>query len=101
VPIATAESGPPQIGAGTHELAAAIRGRYNESPPFLSVSCHNHISEVASIDTADDRVGHEILSFAESLVRWLHWRGTNGYPRAVRSTWVRSIDQGRADRHQI
>ena len=57
-----------RIDAGTHELAAAIRGRCNECPPFLSVSCHNHISEVASIDTADDRVGREILGFAERLV---------------------------------
>jgi hypothetical protein len=68
VPIATAESDPPRIGAGTHEMAAAFRGRCNESPPFLSVSCHNHVSEVASIDTADDRAGHEILGFAERLV---------------------------------
>jgi hypothetical protein len=32
-------------------------------PPVLSLDRHNHVSEIASLDTADDRLGQELLMF--------------------------------------
>jgi acetyl esterase len=67
--LTTVEFDPPTIGAGTHELAAAICVRDGKCPPFLSLAGLNHPGGVASIDTADDRLGREILSFIEFVAK--------------------------------
>jgi acetyl esterase len=67
--LTTVEFDPPSIGAGTHELAAAICARDGKCPPFLSLTGLNHPGGVASIDTADDRLGSEILNFIEVVAK--------------------------------
>jgi triacylglycerol lipase len=65
--IVMAEFDPPKWAAESLELAAAICRSRGKCPPFLWLSGHNHISEAASIDTPDDRLGHEILGFVGTV----------------------------------
>jgi acetyl esterase len=67
--IVTAEFDPPNWAAESLELAAAICRHRDKCPPFLWLSGHNHISEAASIDTPDDRLGHEILGFVGAVAK--------------------------------
>jgi hypothetical protein len=67
--IVMAEFDPSNWAAESLELAAAICKRRDKCPPFLWLSGHNHISEAASIDTPDDRLGHEILGFVEAVAK--------------------------------
>jgi acetyl esterase/lipase len=67
--LTTVEFDPPTIGAGTHELAAAICARDGKCPPFLSLAGLNHPGGVASIDTADDRLGQEIRRFIQAVAK--------------------------------
>jgi pimeloyl-ACP methyl ester carboxylesterase len=61
--ISMAEFDPPKLAAQSLEFAAAICRHASTCPPLLWLSGHNHISEAASIDTTDDRLGRQILSF--------------------------------------
>jgi acetyl esterase len=65
--IVMAEFDPPKFAAQSHELAAALCMRRSKCPPFLWLSGHNHISEPASIDTPDDRLGDAILGFVRAV----------------------------------
>ncbi|MBV9249155.1 MAG: alpha/beta hydrolase [Acetobacteraceae bacterium] len=67
--IVAAEFDPPDLGAESHELATAICVRDGKCPPFVWLNGHNHISEVASIDTRDHRLGREILDFVRAVGR--------------------------------
>src|ERR1700722_1218826 len=67
--IVMAEFDPPNWAAESLELAAAICKCRDKCPPFLWLSGHNHISEAASIDTPDDRLGHEILGFVGAVAK--------------------------------
>ena len=64
-----AEFDPSNWAAESLELAAAICRRRGKCPPFLWLSGHNHISEAASIDTPDDRLGHEIFAFVGAVAK--------------------------------
>jgi len=67
--VAMAEFDPPSVGTATHELAADLCARDGKCPPFLSIAGHNHVSEIASLDTADDRLGHELLDFIRAAAK--------------------------------
>ncbi|HUK60699.1 MAG TPA: alpha/beta hydrolase [Stellaceae bacterium] len=61
--IAMTEFDPAALAADSHEVAAALCLRDKICPPFLWLSGHNHISEVATLDTKDDRLGSTIAEF--------------------------------------
>jgi acetyl esterase/lipase len=67
--IVTAEYDPPWPAADSHHLAAAICMRDGQCPPFLWLSGHNHISEIESIDTSDDRLGNAIGGFVQAVAK--------------------------------
>lgn len=67
--ITMAEFDPVAIAPDSMELAAAVCLRDGKCPDFLYLSGHNHISEVASIDTKDDRLGRAIVEFVNSVAR--------------------------------
>lgn len=67
--IVTAEFDPPPLGAESHDLAAALCVSNGKCPPFLSLSGHNHMTEVLGIDTADDRLGHAIVNFVHAVAK--------------------------------
>ena len=67
--ITMAEFDPAMLAPDSHEIAAAICIRDKKCPPFLWLAGHNHISEVASIDTKDDRLGREIVDFVRATAK--------------------------------
>jgi acetyl esterase len=67
--IAMTEYDPPLLASDSHVLAAALCERDGICPPFLWLSGHNHMSEIASLDTKDDRLGEEIRAFVQRVAR--------------------------------
>ena len=67
--IVTAEFDPPLDAADNQELAAAICASMKKCPPVLLLTGHNHISEVKSIDTKDDRLGAAIRKFVGTVTK--------------------------------
>jgi acetyl esterase len=67
--ITMAEFDPVALAPDSHELAAAVCLRDGKCPDFLWLSGHNHISETASIDTKDDRLGHAIVEFVRGVTK--------------------------------
>ena len=67
--ITMAEFDPVAIAPDSMELAGAVCLRDGKCPDFLYLSGHNHISETASIDTKDDRLGRAIVEFVNSVAR--------------------------------
>jgi triacylglycerol lipase len=67
--IAMAEFDPPKLAAQSLEFAAAICRYASTCPRLLWLGGHNHISEAASIDTPDDRLGRQILNFVGVVVK--------------------------------
>jgi triacylglycerol lipase len=67
--IAMTEYDPPLLASDSHVLAAALCKRDGICPPFLWLSGHNHMSEIASLDTGDDRLGSEIRGFLQRVAR--------------------------------
>jgi acetyl esterase/lipase len=67
--ITVAEFDPPKWAAESLELAAAMCRRGSKCPPLLWLSGHNHISEAASIDTPDERLGQVILRFVDGVAK--------------------------------
>jgi acetyl esterase len=67
--IVTAEYDPPWPAADSHQLATAICMRDGQCPPFLWLSGHNHISEIESVDTGDDRLGGAIREFVHAVAK--------------------------------
>jgi acetyl esterase len=67
--ITQTEFDPPVLASDTHILAAAICARDGICPAFLWLSGHNHISEVASLDTRDDRLGSAIRAFVQKVAK--------------------------------
>lgn len=67
--IVAAEFDPPRVAADDHQLAAAVCTRDGKCPAFVWLSGHNHMSEIGSIDTKDDRLGREILDFVLTVAK--------------------------------
>jgi acetyl esterase len=67
--IVMAEFDPIALAADSHELAAAVCLRDGKCPSFLWLAGHNHISETASIDTADNRFGRRVLDVVGGLTQ--------------------------------
>ncbi len=67
--ITMTEFDPPALAADSHEVAAALCLRDGICPPFLWLSGHNHISEIATLDTKDDRLGRTIADFVKRVAR--------------------------------
>jgi acetyl esterase len=67
--ITMSEFDPPELAGDSHELAAALCHRDGKCPPFLWLSGHNHISQAASLDTKDDRLGGAIRGFVREVAR--------------------------------
>jgi acetyl esterase len=67
--IAMAEYDPPLLASDSHVLSAALCKRDGICPPFLWLSGHNHMSEIASLDTEDDRLGSEIRAFVHKVAQ--------------------------------
>ena len=67
--IVAAEFDPPRVAADNHQLAAALCIRGGKCPPFVWLAGHNHMTEIASIDTKDDRLGREILAFVQTVAK--------------------------------
>lgn len=61
--LVTAEFDPPSNGAATLALAGAVCMRDGKCPALLWLGGHNHMTEIGSLDTADDRLGRAILDF--------------------------------------
>src|SRR5579883_2196354 len=64
--IVTAEYDPVFLATPSLELAALVCTRDGKCPRLAWLKGHNHISEVASFDTADQALGDEILDFIAS-----------------------------------
>jgi hypothetical protein len=64
--VTMTEYDPPLLASDSHVLAAALCKRDGICPPFFWLSGHNHASEVASLDTRDDRLGGKIRDFVRS-----------------------------------
>ncbi len=65
--LATAEYDPVFLAPSTYELAAAVCRRDGKCPHFVWLAGHNHISEMASFDTADSELGQAIVEFVRSI----------------------------------
>ena len=65
--IAMTEYDPPMLASDSHLLATALCKRDGMCPPFFWLSGHNHLSEVASLDTRDDRLGRQIRDFVRQV----------------------------------
>lgn len=65
--ITMSEFDPPLLASDSPLLAAALCKRDGICPPFFWLSGHNHFSQVASLDTRDDRLGQEIRDFARRV----------------------------------
>ena len=67
--IVAAEFDPPRVAADNHQLAAALCIRGGKCPPLVWLAGHKHMTEIASIDTTDDRLGREILAFVQTVAK--------------------------------
>ena len=47
------------------ELLAALCARDSACPRFTRLEKHNHLSEVAAFNTADEQLGRQILEFMQ------------------------------------
>jgi acetyl esterase len=61
--IAMAEYDPPFLEIPSLDLAAQVCSRDGKCPRFAWLKGHNHISEIASINTKDDELGRLVLDF--------------------------------------
>jgi acetyl esterase len=61
--LAIAEYDPVFLATPSLELAASVCARDGKCPRFSWLKGHNHISETASFDTADEELGRQILDF--------------------------------------
>ena len=61
--IAMAEFDNPLIDVHCMELAHRLSQAQNRAPRTLWLEGHNHTSIIASMDTADDRLGRAVLDF--------------------------------------
>ena len=64
--IVTAEYDPVFLAVPSYELAAQVCARDGKCPRFAWLAGHNHISEMASIDTKDEELGRDILAFIQA-----------------------------------
>jgi acetyl esterase len=69
VMVVSAEFDPPGIAADNHALMAALCMEDSRCPPFMLLTGHNHVSEIHSIDTADDRLGGRVLAFVSTFTK--------------------------------
>ena len=69
VMVTAAEFDPAGISADNHAFMAALCMDDKRCPPFMLLAGHNHASEIHSIDTADDRLGGEVLAFVRAVAK--------------------------------
>lgn len=65
--LAVAEYDPPFLETSSLELAAALCARDGKCPRLAWIKGHNHISEMASINTRDQELGRQIVDFDGSF----------------------------------
>lgn len=65
--LALSEFDPPYLATPTLELAEAVCHRDGKCPRLIWLKGHNHISEVASIDTADHELSDALLGWITAL----------------------------------
>jgi triacylglycerol lipase len=65
--LAVAEFDPPFLFTPTMDIAAAVCRRDGKCPRLIWLKGHNHISEMASFDTADRELGDAILDWMAGL----------------------------------
>jgi hypothetical protein len=63
------EFDPARLASESFDLAAGTCIRDGKCPAFLWLGGHNHISEVMSIDTRDERLGEAILGFVRATAK--------------------------------
>jgi acetyl esterase len=63
--LVIAEYDNPRLDVVGAELLAALCQRDGACPRFMRLEKHNHLSEVASFNTADEQLGREILEFMQ------------------------------------
>ena len=93
--VAFAEYENPLLDVYCLELAyrfAQVKGR---APRVLRLAGHNHTSMIAHINTAEDRLGREIIAFISQTCRSA---ATISSDVALRSTWG-SVEDGRVNGH--
>lgn len=61
--IAVAEYDPPFLEIPSLELAARVCARDGKCPPLAWLKGHNHISELASVNTKDEELSRQVLDF--------------------------------------
>jgi acetyl esterase len=61
--IAVAEYDPPFLEIPSLDLAAKVCSRDDKCPRFAWLKGHNHISELASVNTKDDELGRLVIDF--------------------------------------
>jgi triacylglycerol lipase len=61
--IAVAEYDPPFLEIPSLDLAAKVCARDGKCPRFAWLKGHNHISELASLNTRDDELGRLVVDF--------------------------------------
>ena len=66
--ITMSEYDPPLLASDSPALAAALCKRDGICPPFFWLSGHNHFSQMASLDTRDDRLGGQVRAFMRRVV---------------------------------
>lgn len=64
--LVTAEYDPVALAPDAYQLAAEVCARDGKCPRFLYVNGHNHISEVASIGSADDQLARPLVEFVRA-----------------------------------
>ncbi len=64
--IAMAEFDPPFLAAPSLDLAARVCTRDGKCPRLAWLKGHNHISELASVNTKDEALAHQVLDFVRT-----------------------------------
>jgi acetyl esterase len=64
--LAVAEYDPPFLEIPSLDLAAKVCARDGKCPRFTWLKGHNHISELASVNTKDEELGRLVLDFIRS-----------------------------------
>jgi len=63
----SAEYDPTNIEAPVAAMYGKLCAKYDDCPRFTQFQGHNHVSHVMSLNSADERVGREVLEFIRSV----------------------------------
>jgi triacylglycerol lipase len=61
------ELDPPFIERAVAAMHAKLREKFGGRPRFAQFECHNHVSHVMSLNSADDEVGRAVRGFVEHV----------------------------------